>query len=203
MPRLMLLALMGSSGCLFMDANVTLSPAPSAGALSRERGQVVLLPAVDSAHTRGHVGVKKNGVGMNSADVHSTVPVATWFTHRLRNELEAAGLTVLDTEESAPQVRVTVLDFFAEPAVGITFELHALVHAEVVVQLANGRRYARRFAQRRRTDATILSGTDYQELFEQAIDAWMAEAVPAIVSLIEDGNTGAKIGSLPEWRWLG
>jgi len=204
MSRFLLLAVVCSSGCLFMDATVTLSPAPTTGVVSRERGEIVLVPVIDYSRTTGRVGIKKNGMGTKSALIHSTLPVATWFGSRLRNELDAAGLTVLDTEPTAPQVEVTVLDFFAEPAVGLmAFEVHALVHAEVVVRLPDGRRYARRFAQRRRTTALTLTGGTYQELFDQVIRAWMAEAVPAIVSLIEDGNTGAKIGSLQAWRWLG
>jgi len=98
-----LLAFLGSA-CAFGDRHVRLEyPPPGAGA-------VVAVPAsaplgartvhlgvfVDQRAERGRVGEVRNGWGMHTADVLAENDVGDWVRAALHQELERAGLRVVD-----------------------------------------------------------------------------------------------------------
>ena len=105
-----LIALPLLASCAFVDREATLdysapareNPAPLAEHAPRVASGV--RDVVDRRKETEHVGEIRNGVGMNTADVHTKGDPAAWMRHALRTELQRAGYDVVEPQQRADLV---------------------------------------------------------------------------------------------------
>ncbi len=200
-----LLALTGFAAllvsCNLIDSNLTLDHTPVMSKVTSANSPVFLARVTDRRPDRSRIGCKKNGIGSETADLFLDVPLTDWFGGVMNEEFKRAGLTLAGVDDPATtQIEVDLLDFFIEPDVGMTFQVFAVVHAEVMVRFSDGSGYARRFAAR--SDDTSMIPTDgaYIDEINSAMRAWLYEAVTEIVRLIHARKTASLKDRMVAWR---
>jgi hypothetical protein len=106
--------------------------------MSTSRSPVFLSRVNDLRRDQKRIGCKKSGFSTESADLFLDHPIPQWFGGVLNEEFKRAGLTLAKPETPGVcRIEVNILDFFIEPEVGFAYELHAVVHAELLVYFAN------------------------------------------------------------------
>jgi len=184
------------AGCAFTDATVVIEhqrvfqkPLVTDGAAFR------LGPIRDRRSDPSRIGCKKSGYGGESAGIFLSLPLEHWFRQELLTELQGAGLRPAVTDDGkAVRIEVDVLNFFAEPDVGLNFDIFAIVHAEVRVYFPDGTAFARRFAATAHKGFMTVMAGNFVEIISQAMEDWLRQAVPAVVNLLQ-AHAGGRLSA--------
>jgi hypothetical protein len=185
-------ALAGSaSGCAL--TSLTLPPPPlEASGIQTGRGRhiVVAMPFRDERPITDRCGMKKNGFGWDTADIHCALPPPIWMAQRLVDMLRVAGFTVsTDPATAGPDaVRLegVMTQFFVEPDVGFfTFSPEADIEIRLIATSGSGLVAERRFYTKHREVA--LAGTErrFELAHEQAARQMMTAMMFAVVGLMD------------------
>ena len=76
-----------------------------------------------------------------------------------------------------------------------SYNVFAQVNAEVTVRFPDGRAFARRFARHSNDSSVLPTDGTYEDVMQTTMTAWIAEAVPMVVRLLEvNGNVQARAG---------
>jgi hypothetical protein len=151
---------------------------------------VALLRVVDVRPEGPHIGVKKNGYGMDSAEVvlDDGVEAAAWVRSALLEDLRSEGFEVVvwsDAPGDAVLIHVELEQFFVEPENHfMTVELHAIVVFRLTVELPGGEAYARRFKGHRSSPFMLVTDGDIEPLVEVAAAEAVAAAGREICTLL-------------------
>ena len=94
-------------------------------------------PIEDRRPFKHRIGMKKNGYGMDTADVFPRQNVSLWLHERMTSELNSAGFKVVPKKgvESGTEITTTLLFLFTEPVMQfstVDFEgdISLLLHLE-------------------------------------------------------------------------
>jgi len=177
--------------CVIMDSTLTLEHTPAMDPIVGKPHPVFLSRVTDRRRESDRIGCKKSSMGSESADLYLDVLLTDWFGGVLNDELRRAGLQLNGAAGPGTfRLEVELLDFFIEPkaAFGSSYHVYAMVNAEVLVRFPDGRAFARRFTSH--ADDTSMLPTDgtYEDLMQEAMAAWIREAVPHIVQLLDTGG---------------
>ena len=161
-------------GCVLIPSRLDLVHRTSAVRCPRPL-RVVLQKALDQRPQNNRIGVKKNGYGMDMANIYiddSSGGVANWLTVGLRKQFTKSGIEVLPATEGMardfPSVTAVVKEFFVEPTVGFTIGVHSLVLVELMAEFPDGRRFARLFKGYVKDNGMVVTDSDYVEGLESA-----------------------------------
>ena len=134
-----------------LDANVELKYTPRRATSCGAHFNIPMaLQVFDLRSKDDRIGVKKNGVGIETADVKldRSGGIVSWFRDAMRKELQGAGFQVLEPGRGAGaylRVSARLKQLFAEAQLGTGSKVHALVLAELEVIFVDGKRFARLF----------------------------------------------------------
>lgn len=186
-------ALLTGSGCAFTTVNVA-PPAPQALAQPPMQGRgreiALMVPFADGRPQGDRCGMKKNGFGMDTADVQCTVPPSTWMANALVHGLYTAGYRVM-LNPPAPNARAvridgTLLQFFVEPDVGFfTFSPEADISVKLVVTSQTGLRAERVFYLKGIETSMVGTDDNFQKAAATATLQTVATMVSAITALLD------------------
>jgi len=198
---LILLAIAFIPGCAFIDSTLTLEHVPVMEKRATSPLPVFLSRVNDRRPDPTRIGCKKNGMGSETADLFLDVPLTNWIGGVMNEEFKRAGLTLVGSDDrSAVRVEVDLLDFFIEPDVGMTFDIWAVVHAEITVRFPNGTGFARRFAALSNESSILPTDGSYTDQMEHSMRMWVHQVVSEIVALISTRNTARSEEVLFCWR---
>jgi hypothetical protein len=178
-----------SMGCALTTSYVE-PPAIDTKASPSARGQgrevIVVGPFDDAREDKSRCGLKKNGFGLETADVICEVPAGQWVADALAARLSREGYRVLSKEAvpgpSTIVVRGTVKKLFVEPHFTVT---QGDASVDLVVTNASGLRETKTVNVRVRKPAAISTEDPFQAAAEHttthlAVD--MASAIDEVVA---------------------
>ena len=175
-------------GCTTMDSNLVLEYKPNLKPMTSSALPVFLARVTDRRKDISRIGCKKNGFGGESANLFFEGHLTDWFSQAMNQELRRAGLGLVGAKaQGAVRLEVVLMEFFVEPTKSFfgSYEIYALIQAEVILRFPDGAGYARRFATLARDDSIIPTDGNYEEVAQKAMSNWIDRAVTDIVRLIE------------------
>lgn len=181
-----------STGCAFMNAEIHRTPPNGTLPTTIGRGREVLvdLPFPEGRRKLGRCGMKKNGYGMDSADILCSEAPGSWVGHALAAGLVRAGFRVLTpTSPPGPStviVRGTVSQFFVEPNIRMwdaAFE--ANIGLTLVLTSQSGLVATRRFYVKGEHDSQHQTEDDAQAAADEATNELVRVAVTSIGALLD------------------
>lgn len=192
-----------SAGCVIMDSTLTLEHTPAMDLVATKSYKVFLASVSDLRTDTGRIGCKRSGIGSESASLYLDVGLTDWFGGVMNDELRRSGLTLAGSDNpEAFRVEIELIDFFIEPTTSFmgSWNVFAMVNAEVIVRFPDGRAYARRFASQANDTSVMPTDGIYEEVMQTAVTRWISEVVPVVIRLLElNGNIQARTG----WRAAG
>lgn len=118
-PSVLIIFLGLTAGCAFGDITIQLPQPGVTTGYSGGNERVLLVPPFIDKRPEQRVGMKKNGYGMDTANVFASQDVNSWLSMRLSNELTAAGFRVNPPGDSpsATKIQGFTHQLFIEPVV--------------------------------------------------------------------------------------
>lgn len=175
------------SSCAIVDSKIKIDYAP--------RSTPQLLPgrprfsvAVPLNQTRlPRQGIKKNGYGMETADIYTDPHPEIIVFNALLFTLQKAGATI--SENRYPRLELELLDFFAEPEVGFFgADVYAVADARIRVVYAPDRQYTRRIKGIGKYVTLVWPDIAYRMAIALALDDFTNKALAAIAELLNEGQ---------------
>lgn len=183
-----------SMGCAFSSIEVgpPSRPVPVVASKHAEQREIVIEgPFTD---TRGiaalRCGVKKNGLGIESIDVHCSDLPGLWLADLLSEGAVRAGFKVL-ARGTAPGpntlvVRGSIDQFFVAPEIGGTnVSTEMEIGVKLTVTSPSGLVAERHFFVKGRSPAPVATDANFQAAADDASDQFVRAAVTALDALIE------------------
>jgi uncharacterized lipoprotein YajG len=189
-PNLLLLMTVATSltGCATTDARISLrhSEAVTSTSLSAPRTVALGVIQAEAQLASPRQGVKKNGYGMDTANLYTDPAPTEHLRSALQVELTSAGFTV-ESVSNGPSITVELHQFFVEPEVGAwAADVFGVVDATVSVQHpGTGQTYRRRFKGIGKVRTLMWTNGIYREAYERALRDFLEKSVPEVVSLFE------------------
>lgn len=179
-------------GCPFAPSNLDLVHEPVRVKCAPGHRVLLQVPA-DQRLVRDRIGVKKDGYGVEHADIYLSGNVLHWVFTGFKLQFEAAGVTVVTDSGGASggevAVRPTIKLFFVEPKVSFTQSVHAQVMIELVVEFPDGRRYARLFKGYDKSVVLLYLDSVFISRLEAAAQEVFGKAVFSVCKLLEAQET--------------
>jgi uncharacterized lipoprotein YajG len=189
MRFLVVLALLNACvGCAFESGYLrTSNPVVGSVEQAQGRGQTFVVTVEDARNDKNRIGIKKNGYGMETANIYADGSVDTWLRDSFAATLVDAGYKPASAEMPATwRMRLRVLDVFTENTPQAwDVQYGARVSVELVVTTTDGRTWARRFTGLEMESRVIEAKVEIpmQELLHRACQEAMGKAVRALTEL--------------------
>lgn len=182
--------LISSSGCAFTDVNLDLPyQVANTSNWENENNIILLHPIEDNRRFKHRIGMKKNGFGMDTADVLSRQNVLGWLQERMAKELNSAGFKVVykKAEKNGTEITGTLLFLFTEPVMQfstVDFEgdISLLLHLEKDNGLIAEKKY---YVKDIQSEYLVLDfEKEFALVIKNAADQLMVKVVNDIIELL-------------------
>ncbi|TGK96256.1 hypothetical protein EHQ30_06525 [Leptospira brenneri] len=135
-------------------------------------------------------GIKKNGYGMETANMFTDPKGPVILKKILTLELQNAGIEIINKADSSdiPELKVEVLKLFMEPEVGFfAGDIVTVTDANIYLKI-KGKTYKRRFTGI--GEETTIMGTDYffENSLQKSLEAFTRKTVPEVIKLLNEKN---------------
>lgn len=176
------------SGCAFEPGYLrTTNPIVGPVTQGQGRGQTFSITVEDARLDRGRIGIKRNGYGMETANIYGEGAVDGWLKESLAQTMREAGYTQSTGDiPSSLRLRMRVLDVFTENAPqAFDVRYGGRVSFELLVTTTDGRTWARRFTGLAMESRVIEAKVEIpmQELLHRACQDAVGKAVRALPEL--------------------
>ncbi len=184
-----LLVLVGglTGGCAFGDLTVQLPQPGATTGYSGGNARVLIVPAFGDKRAEQRIGMKKNGYGMDTANVLASQNVSGWLGSRLGNELRSAGFQVNPQggNPNATKIQGFTHQLFIEPVVQwTTVDLESDIAVLIHVSRPDGLEAERRYFVKGLEQALVGLEDTYAASLRKASDDLMKRVVADVINLL-------------------
>lgn len=172
-------------GCATVDSTIAVAHEKPIAATRLSAAREVSVETVRTAAATGvdRQGVKKNGYGVDTANVFTDPKPDQIVQQALAAELGRAGFNV--GKDSPNAIRVEIHQFFAEPEVGMfAGDVFALIDATVSVTRGSDK-VKRRFNGIGKVTTMVWADGSFRDAYQLALQDFLGKCVPEIVKLFE------------------
>lgn len=184
-----LVAISLPTGCALSTTHVRPSPIDTnvmASARGRGREVIIAAPFDDARDDKHRCGLKRNGFGLETADVICDVPAGRWVADELAERLTREGYRVLSAEAvpgpATIVVRGTLKKLFVEPT---ATHVRGDAMVDLVVTTASGFRSTKTVDVRVKRPAMITAEDPLEEAAHHATRHLAVDMATAIGDLLE------------------
>lgn len=190
-----LLALV-ASGCAFgtRQVNLTYGPALDAAKPATARGRIAVARLRDGRTSEEGAGTLlgkvRNGYGMPTASVQANQDPVIWVNEAIARTLTSYGFKVEKVE--APQTAgdlPTVTGIVDRVSGGMYWNMDAHVKTDLAVEQHGVHLFDQRCEGEASQVAWTASAESYEEVFQRALDDYLAKCIPPLVPTLE-GRAG-------------
>ncbi|AYF43780.1 hypothetical protein BALOs_0770 [Halobacteriovorax sp. BALOs_7] len=185
---LAILSLMFLCSCAFTDVNIQREYYSKSTEKSRSNTRVYV--HVDNKEDRV-VGVKKNGYGIDTAQVYLPTSQSRWLKDAIESELRIQGFIVSKFRKQSDVVLdVKINQLFVEPDVGFwAASLIGIADLNVRAKIKKGHEYERNFVEVERSTEMVWTDTDIKERFNGAVSMCLSDIAVRLRELLRSKNT--------------
>ncbi|MFG1501095.1 YajG family lipoprotein [Halobacteriovorax sp. XZX-3] len=179
-----ILSLLFLCSCAFTDVNIRNEY--SSRTVKKTKNNVRVYVHVDNKESRT-VGVKKNGYGVDTAQVYLPRAQSRWLKSAIENELGAQGFAIVaNRKRSEVVLDVKINQLFVEPDVGFwAASLVGIADLNVRVKVKTGHEYERNFVEVEETTEMIWSDSDIAERFNGAVSMCLSDISVRLNELVK------------------
>jgi len=176
-----------TAGCAFGDLTIQVPNPTDTTGYSGGNDRVVIIPPFVDKRPRSRIGMKKNGYGMDTANVLANQDISGWLGARLGNELKAAGFRVNPSGENptAAKIQGFTHQVFIEPVMQwTTVDIEADISVLIRVTRPDGLEAERRYYVKGLGQALAAFDDTYAPSLGKASHDLMKRIVPDIINLL-------------------